>query len=89
MGRTEHLRPELLDYLEASTLAERGRYAAASRVLSRSAPTLTGMLDAERGEDVSFDPVVNTAPGLSLSPGWLANLRGSAYQRSRDGRDAD
>ncbi|MDT5147068.1 MAG: hypothetical protein QOC58_1713 [Mycobacterium sp.] len=51
--------------------------------------TLTGVLDAERGEDVSFDPVVNTAPGLTLSPGWLANLRGSAYQRSRDGRDAD
>jgi hypothetical protein len=51
--------------------------------------TLTGVLDAERGKDVSFDPVVNTAPGLSLSPAWLANLRGSAYQRSRDGRDAD
>ncbi len=47
---------------------------------------LNGVLDAQ---DVSFDPVVNTAPGVSLSPGWLANLRGSAYQRSREGRDAD
>ncbi|WP_156689767.1 phosphodiesterase [Mycobacterium sp. Marseille-P9652] len=46
--------------------------------------TLTRMLDGEQ----SFDPVVNTAPGVSLSPGWLASLRASAYQRSRDGRDA-
>lgn len=39
--------------------------------------------------EVSFDPVVNTAPGLSLYPGWLARLRARAYQRSRDGRDAE
>lgn len=51
--------------------------------------TLTGVLDAERGRDVSFDPVLNTAPGLRLSPGWLADLRGHAYRRSREGRDAD
>lgn len=51
--------------------------------------TLTRVLDAERGADVSFDPVLNTAPGVSLSPGWLAGLRASAYQRSRDGREAD
>ncbi len=51
--------------------------------------TLTGAIDAERGQDVSFDPVINTAPGLHLSPGWLADLRGRAYQRSRAGRDAD
>ena len=51
--------------------------------------TLTGVLDAEQGRDVSFDPVLNTAPGLRLSPGWLADLRGHAYQRSREGRDAD
>jgi hypothetical protein len=50
---------------------------------------LTGVMDPERGEDVSFDPVVNTAPGLSLYPRWLADLRARAYQRSRDGRDAD
>ncbi|CNI73100.1 Uncharacterised protein [Mycobacterium tuberculosis] len=37
-------------------------------------------------EEVSFDPVLNTAPGLSLYPGWLAELRARAYQRSREGR---
>ncbi|GAB2997485.1 phosphodiesterase [Mycobacterium bourgelatii] len=37
--------------------------------------------------DVSFDPVLNTAPGVKLFPGWLADLRASAYARSRDGRD--
>jgi hypothetical protein len=51
--------------------------------------TLTGVIDAERGEDVSFDPVLNTAPGLSLHPRWLADLRASAYERSREGRDAE
>ena len=39
--------------------------------------------------DVSFDPVINTAPGVKLSPEWLANLRARAYQRSRAGRDAE
>lgn len=48
---------------------------------------LTGVLDPE--PDVSFDPVLNTAPGLSLYPEWLADLRARAYQRSRDGRDAE
>ncbi|ORV92168.1 phosphodiesterase [Mycobacterium interjectum] len=47
--------------------------------------TLTGVLDGE--PDVSFDPVANTVPGLSLYPEWLAELRASAYQRSREGRD--
>lgn len=49
--------------------------------------TLTGVLDSE--PDVSFDPVTNTAPGLSLHPEWLSGLRAGAYQRSRDGRDAE
>lgn len=49
--------------------------------------TLTRLIDS--AEDVSFDPVVNTAPGLSLHPRWLADLRARAYQRSRHGRDAD
>jgi len=48
--------------------------------------TLTGVLDRE--PDVSFDPVANTAPGLSLYPQWLADLRARAYRHSRDGRDA-
>ncbi|MBV8777421.1 MAG: phosphodiesterase [Alphaproteobacteria bacterium] len=49
--------------------------------------TLTGVLAPE--PDVSFDPVDNTAPGLSLYPEWLADLRARAYERSRDGRDAE
>ena len=51
--------------------------------------TLTSAVDAERRGDVAFDPVINTAPGLHLSPGWLADLRARAYHRSREGRDAD
>ncbi|OBF04422.1 phosphodiesterase [Mycobacterium sp. ACS4054] len=50
---------------------------------------LTGVVDPERAHDVSFDPVVNTAPGLSLHPRWLADLRARAYRRSRHGRAAD
>ncbi|ORB87790.1 phosphodiesterase [Mycobacterium kansasii] len=50
--------------------------------------TLTSVIGPGPGNDVSFDPVVNTAPGVRLSPGWLADLRGRAYARSRDGRDA-
>lgn len=51
--------------------------------------TLTAVVDDEQHRDVSFDPVVNTAPGLSLHPRWLADLRARAYRQSRDGRDAD
>jgi hypothetical protein len=51
--------------------------------------TLHGLLVAPHGEDVAFDPVLHTAPGVQLYPGWLAGLRRSAYDRSRDGRDAD
>lgn len=51
--------------------------------------TLTTLIDPERDHDVSFDPVLNTAPGLSLHPKWLADLRARAYQHSRDGRDAE
>lgn len=49
---------------------------------------LTGVMDAAPGDDVSFDPVVNLAPGVNLRPGCLAGLRASAYRRSREGRDA-
>lgn len=51
--------------------------------------TLTTAIDPERDHDVSFDPVLNTAPGLSLHPRWLADLRARAYRHSRDGRDAE
>ena len=50
--------------------------------------TLTSVVDGRQGEDVSFDPVINTAPGLKLYPEWLADLRARAYLRSREGRDA-
>jgi hypothetical protein len=51
--------------------------------------TLSRVVELQPGEDVSFDPVLNSAPGVKLYPGWLADLRASAYARSRDGRDAD
>ncbi|OBJ02894.1 phosphodiesterase [Mycobacterium sp. 1465703.0] len=51
--------------------------------------TLTTAIDPERDQDVSFDPVVNTAPGLSLHPKWLADLRARAYRHSREGREAE
>jgi len=50
--------------------------------------TLTSVVCPWPGDDVSFDPVINTAPGLTLHPGWLTDLRARAYERSRDGRDA-
>lgn len=59
----------------------RGHFAPLARL------TLTSVLDPE--PDVSFDPVTNTAPGVSLYPEWLADLRARAYRRSRDGRDAE
>lgn len=51
--------------------------------------TLTAAIDPDGDQDVSFDPVLNTAPGLSLHPRWLADLRARAYRHSRDGRDAE
>ncbi len=39
--------------------------------------------------EVAFDPVLNTAPGVQLVPGWLTDLRRAAYRRSREGRDAE
>jgi hypothetical protein len=47
---------------------------------------LTGVREPD--PDVSFDPVANIAPGVSMYPEWLADLRARAYRRSRDGRDA-
>lgn len=44
--------------------------------------------DDGAGRDVSFDPIVNTAPGVELRPRWLAGLRAQAYRGSRDGRGA-
>ncbi|MBU8824376.1 phosphodiesterase [Mycolicibacterium goodii] len=44
---------------------------------------------AAAGEDVAFDPVLNTTAGVSLTPDWLAGVRRVAYRRSRVGRDAE
>ncbi|MDD7814067.1 phosphodiesterase [Mycobacterium sp. CSUR Q5927] len=62
---------------------DQARGTAGFRPLARL--VLTGL---DHGEDVSFDPVVNTAPGVHLRPRWLAELRAQAYRGSRDGRDA-
>ncbi len=51
--------------------------------------TLRRLVGDGEGEDVSFDPILHTAPGVALYPGWLASLRARAYDRSREGRDAD
>lgn len=40
------------------------------------------------GEDVSFDPVAHTLPGVRVWPGWLRDLRALAYRSSRVGRHA-
>ena len=40
-------------------------------------------------EDVAFDPVRNSAPGVQLWPEWLLRLRRLAYRSSREGRDAE
>lgn len=50
--------------------------------------TLTRAIPPAPNHDVSFDPVLNTAPGVTLFPSWLADVRARAYARSRDGRDA-
>lgn len=39
-------------------------------------------------KDIPFDPTLNTAPGVSLAPGWLTDFRRAAYRRSREGRRA-
>lgn len=48
---------------------------------------LTKVTSPGLDDDVSFDPVLNTPPGVSLYPDWLAGLRKSAYAQSREGRD--
>lgn len=50
--------------------------------------TLTNVFTPQSGDDVSFDPVRHTAPGVELYPRWLADLRARAYDRSREGRTA-
>ena len=40
-------------------------------------------------EDISFDPTLNHADGVTLLPEWLTALRRRAYRGSRQGRDAE
>lgn len=40
-------------------------------------------------QDLSYDPTLNSAPGVELSPRWLTDFRRAAYRRSRQGRDAE
>ncbi|MEV0680768.1 hypothetical protein AB0I60_30070 [Actinosynnema sp. NPDC050436] len=40
-------------------------------------------------EGISFDPVLNTPPGLDVAPAFLSRLRESAYEGSRRGRNAN
>ncbi|MDT5206546.1 MAG: hypothetical protein QOD34_3182 [Mycobacterium sp.] len=47
--------------------------------------TLTAL---RREQDLSFDPVQHKGPGVDMYPGWLADLRAAAYDRSRKGRAA-
>ncbi|WP_197375243.1 phosphodiesterase [Mycolicibacterium baixiangningiae] len=49
--------------------------------------TLSEVIPPDR--DLSFDPTLNTAQGVTLTPGWLTNFRRAAYRRSREGRDAE
>lgn len=63
---------------------EQGGAASHFRPLARL--TLT---HATPGRDISFDPVLNTAPGVAMYPHWLADLRAYAYAQSREGRADD
>jgi hypothetical protein len=51
--------------------------------------TLTDIVTPAPDDDVAFDPVLHTVQGVEMYPRWLADLRGNAYERSREGRDAD
>ncbi len=51
--------------------------------------TLTEVIASdEAGQQIAFDPVRHTAPGVSVWPGWLRAVRESAYRGSREGHDA-
>lgn len=48
--------------------------------------TLTDLLPQADGEALALDPTTNSAPGVTLLPGWLTALRRGAYRGSREGR---
>lgn len=39
-------------------------------------------------DDIAFDPALHSGPEVELTPRWLGDFRRAAYQRSRQGRDA-
>lgn len=50
---------------------------------------LTETVTADEHRDVSFDPVLNSAPGVEVWPEWLKDVRRTAYRSSRVGRHAE
>ncbi len=70
-----------LEHGEIAIDVEQGRATSGFDPLARV--TLT---NAAPGRDVSFDPVLHTAPGVEMYPHWLADLRAHAYAQSREGR---
>jgi hypothetical protein len=39
-------------------------------------------------DDIGFDPILHSYPGVGLVPRWLTDFRRAAYRRSREGRNA-
>ena len=50
---------------------------------------LTEVVPSDEHEDVAFDPVRHSAPGVAVWPEWLENVRRVAYRSSRKGRHAE
>jgi hypothetical protein len=50
---------------------------------------LSLLLPDDESSDVVFDPTIHAPPDVTLAPGWLTGVRRRAYDRSREGRDAD
>lgn len=46
-------------------------------------------LDGPHAKDMAFDPVLHSAPDVTLWPQWLRDLRELAYDSSREGRATD
>lgn len=77
---TEQLRKGPLEYT-VDQAAGSGEFGSLARL------TLSESIPPDR--DLSFDPTLNSAPGVSLAPAWLTDFRRAAYRRSREGRDAE
>lgn len=49
--------------------------------------TITDLMPNDDHGGFALDPTRNSAPGVTLLPGWLTALRSGAYRGSREGRD--